>query len=64
MNFEIEAPLRLHTEKHIATLLSISIKKLQHDRQLGRGLPFYRIGRSVRYDEVEVRKFLSKNRHS
>lgn len=62
MNIELEAPRRFFTEKQVAELLRISIKKLQSDRQLNRGLPFYRIDRCIRYAEIDLNEFLSDNR--
>lgn len=62
MNIELEAPRRFYTEKQVAELLRISTKKLQSDRQLNRGLPFYRIDRCVRYAESDLNEFLSENR--
>lgn len=62
MTINLKAPRRFYTEKQVAELLGISIKKLQSDRQLNRGLPFYRIDRCVRYAEIDLNEFLSENR--
>jgi hypothetical protein len=35
---------------------------LQKDRVMGRGFPFYRLGRQVRYDLNEVRKIVRAGR--
>lgn len=62
MTLNLKAPRRFYTEKQVAELLGISIKKLQSDRQLNRGLPFYRIDRCIRYAEIDLNEFLSENR--
>lgn len=45
---------RLVTEDVVAKLLGFTTRKLQNDRSAKRGLPFYRLGRAVRYDLDEV----------
>ncbi len=37
-------------------------RTLQKDRCLGRGLPFYRFGRQIRYDLQEVREVIRSGR--
>lgn len=47
------------TEREVAVLTSISLSKLRSDRQRCVGIPFCRIGRSVRYRLSEVEGFLN-----
>lgn len=42
------------TERQLADRWQISVKKLQADRWNGCGVPFVKIGRSVRYRLAEV----------
>ncbi len=50
---------RLITEKEVARLLSLGVSTIQQDRLTGRlGLPFVRLGRSVRYRLSEIENFL------
>lgn len=49
------------SEVEIAELLNISIAKLRRDRWLGNGLPFVRIGRTVRYSREQIAKYLEQN---
>lgn len=44
----------LLTESDLATRWQISIKTLQNARVSGRGLPFLKLGRSVRYRLADV----------
>ena len=46
--------LTLWNEKQTAARLGCSTRKLQADRVLGKGLPFVKIGRSVKYDPRTV----------
>lgn len=49
-------------EKEVAERLAISIHTLRKWRSLGkRGLPYYKIGRSVRYSRTDVSDYLSKS---
>jgi hypothetical protein len=49
-------------EKEVATLLQLSVAKLRRDRWLGRGVPYLKHGRSVRYLEGDILKFIEDNR--
>ena len=49
---------RLFTEKEVSVITEIPVMTLRSHRHLRRGLPFVRIGNLVRYDLVEVEKFL------
>ena len=42
------------TEKEVAEFTAISISTLRNDRFLGKGIPYIKIGRSVRYSLVDV----------
>ena len=50
------------TERDIEGLGLRSAKALRNDRWAGRGIPFYRVGRSVRYALKDVRRFLEQHR--
>jgi len=50
------------TEREVSQLLSISLSRLRQDRMYGRGLPFHKIGRSVRYAYSDIVKFLDSTR--
>ncbi len=46
-------------EREAALALGLSVHTLRKDRQSARLFPFYKIGRSVRYDLVRVREALA-----
>lgn len=46
-------------EREAATALGLSVHTLRKDRQKARLIPFYKIGRSVRYDMARVREALA-----
>lgn len=46
-------------EREAANALGLSVHTLRKDRQNARLFPFYKIGRSVRYDLVRVREALA-----
>ena len=50
------------TEKELAEIGLKSPQSLRNDRWKGVGIPFYRIGRSVRYAVADVRKYLEENK--
>lgn len=51
----------LMTETQLANLLNTSIRTLQSQRQRGNGIPFIKLGKSVRYDLDTVREYLNDN---
>lgn len=52
-------PLRPVNEHEAAAFLGLSVDTLRKDRQQGRRIPFYKIGRAVRYDLQRVREALA-----
>lgn len=47
-------PAYTFTPRDLARRLEVSEKKLAHDRLAGRGVPYLKIGRLVRYRLVDV----------
>lgn len=45
---------KLLSEKEVARIISMSTSFLQHDRQRGGGIPFIKIGNSVRYRKSDI----------
>lgn len=57
--------VRLLTEKHVARLLSLSVKTLRNRRVLDpHFLPFCKIGRMVRYRESDVQALIERGMRS
>lgn len=50
------------TAKHVAEFLGTTEKVLAQDRYLGRGVPYTRCGRRIRYLRADVLKHLADNR--
>ncbi|POX82195.1 DNA-binding protein [Mycobacterium kansasii] len=50
------------TAKEVAKLLGTTEASLAQDRYLGRGVPYTRVGRRIRYLRSDVLKFLADNR--
>jgi len=50
------------TEKEVAELGIKSRQALRNDRWLGRGINYYRVGRSIRYFKKDIAAYLKRNR--
>ena len=48
------------SEKQASVILGISVKKLQKDRLLKVGMPYYKIGRSVRYSLIGLHEWVDQ----
>ena len=53
---------RFLTENEVADYLKISVYKLRKDREYNRGVPYVKIGRSVRYPVEIIEQFLEENK--
>lgn len=53
---------QLLTETEVAAMLRRSVKTLQSDRRLGRGLQYVKIGRSVRYRLADVLEYVKNGK--
>lgn len=49
-------------EKTASKLLSVSVYKLQRDRRIGSKIPYYRIGRSIKYSIADITSYLESQR--
>ena len=49
-------------ERQLARMTSQSVRTLQAQRLRGDGIPFVKLGRSVRYDIAEVERYLAEQR--
>lgn len=56
--------MNLLSEKEVAALLKCSVSALQKNRLKGNGLPYYKMGRSVRYSEESVLEYLKKHEYT
>ena len=51
---------QLYNEKETAKLLSMSVKTLQRYRYTGGGPIYVKLGKSVRYKESDIAKYVSE----
>ena len=58
----LNLPSRLMDEKEVAQVKRCSVQTLRNHRHLGRGLPYYKEGRSVRYAPHDVAADILKSR--
>ncbi|MCX5814246.1 MAG: helix-turn-helix domain-containing protein [Proteobacteria bacterium] len=49
-------------EREIAKLTGISLSSLRNNRSLKRGLPYIKIGKSIRYNMSDVINYLESHR--
>jgi predicted DNA-binding transcriptional regulator AlpA len=59
-NSEPTNPKRFLTEVEVSALTGIPKMTLRSHRHLRRGLPYVKVGHLVRYDCVEVEKYLAE----
>ena len=50
------------TEKGVSAITGRAPQTLRNDRSKGRGFPFYKIGKSIKYDEQEIIAIMEKNK--
>ena len=50
-----------YSEREVAALLGVSESKLRTDRMKLQGIPFVKIGGSVRYRRQDIDSYLEKN---
>ncbi len=58
----MEIAKRYVDEKQVAETIGCSIQTLRNDRHLGRGLPYVKKGRSVRYYLPDVYSFMESRK--
>ena len=59
---EIMVTDNLLSEKDLADYMRVSVWKLRKDRERNRGIPFFKISRTVRYSMDDVNIFLDNNK--
>ena len=60
LEFEMAPPGTLFTQETLCAMLSCSEGSAERDRNLGRGVPFYKIGRLVRYKKMDILDYLNQ----
>lgn len=54
----------ISTAEELAPAIRSSVGALAQDRYRGRGIPYIKLGRRVRYLRADVARFLIANRHN
>jgi hypothetical protein len=54
--------LEFLTEGEVARLIRRGLSTLRNDRSLGRGVPYVKLGRSVRYAAADVQAYMDSHR--
>jgi hypothetical protein len=54
--------LQLIDEKELSRITRRALSTIRNDRHLGRGIPYIRIGRSIRYNLYDVQSYLESHR--
>ena len=49
-------------EKEVSQIIKRSVQTLRNERCQGRGLPYIRIGRSIRYDIADIERYIQIHR--
>ena len=60
--FSIGYKSRGLNEKQVSEIIGLSVSTLRLNRHKGVGIPYYKMGRSVRYDPEDVQYFLESNK--
>jgi hypothetical protein len=55
-------PMRAINDHEVALLVGKSVQSLRNDRYLGKGVPYFKVGRAVRYRGGDVLKWLEAQR--
>ncbi len=50
------------TEQKVSEITSLKLPTLRNHRHLSKGIPYIKVGRSVRYDPADVEAFMQKHR--
>ena len=58
----MDSPKQYLTEKEVAQLTRMALSTLRNDRSCGRGFPYIKLGRSVRYDMAEVIRIMDEHK--
>ena len=59
--YEFSPDSALFPQQTVAAILDCSLATLERDRWAGKGVPFIKIGRLVRYRKTDIRNWLEKH---
>ena len=58
----MDSPKQYLTEKEVSQMIRRALSTLRNDRSCGRGIPYIKLGRSVRYDMAEVIRVMDEHK--
>jgi len=58
----METHMKYITEKEVSEIIGRALSTLRNDRFLGKGIPYIKIGKSVRYRLDDVIEFMESKR--
>tara|TARA_B100000315_G_C14439695_1_gene524123 strand:- start:591 stop:797 length:207 start_codon:yes stop_codon:yes gene_type:complete len=53
--------MALLSEKEVQEIYKLNARTLQRDRVLGKGIPYVKIGRRVRYKRSDIEKYIKRH---
>ena len=59
--YEIAPDSALFSQETVAAILDCSLATIERDRWIGKGIPFSKFGRLVRYRKTDIREWLDKH---
>ena len=60
--YEVAPDSALFSQETVAAILDCSLATIERDRWIGKGIPFAKFGRLVRYRKVDIREWLEQHR--
>lgn len=60
--YEVAPDSALFSQETIAAILDCSLSTVERDRWIGKGIPFTKLGRLVRYRKTDIRAWLEKHK--
>lgn len=60
--FEIAPDSALFSQETVAAILDCSLATIERDRWIGKGIPFAKFGRLVRYRKADICEWLAQHR--
>jgi excisionase family DNA binding protein len=60
--YETAPDSALFSQETVAAILDCSLATIERDRWIGKGIPFSKFGRLVRYRKTDIREWLEKHK--
>ena len=60
--YETAPDSALFSQETVAAILDCSLATIERDRWIGKGIPFSKFGRMVRYRKMDIREWIERHR--